>query len=185
MLLHRVGPVDLSAAAGEPYHPAFVPRSTGHHRIDNLDLYDTLYLSRDAPGAVAERFGTFPAWGDWLTDHPGGHRVRLTTFDLDADRPMLDLDHAAALVARSLKPSRVVTRNRTTTQAWAAEAFAERTWSGVAWWSYYDPDWSSCGLWCPPGEATIEGLTVSAVEDLHADHPAIITAGAFLMRTWI
>lgn len=184
MLLHRVGPVASTAVIGDPYHPGFVPRSTGLHRIDNPDLYDTLYLSREAPGAVAERFGTFPEWGDWLTDHPRGHRVRLTTFDLDDERPMLDLDDAGALVTRSLRPSRVVTRDRTTTQSWAAEAFAEGTWSGVAWWSFYDPDWSSCGLWCSPNEATIQGLTVTAVDDLHADHPAVIAAGASLLRTW-
>jgi hypothetical protein len=97
---------------------------------------------------------------------------------------MLDLDDAEAHAARSLRPSRVVTRNRTTTQAWASDAFAEGMWSGVAWWSYYDPDWSSCGLWCPPGESMIEGLTVSSVEELHARHPAVIAAGASLLRSW-
>lgn len=108
----------------------------------------------------------------------------MTTFDLADDRPMLDLDDAEALATRSLRPSRVVTRQQATTQAWAAGAFAEGMWSGVAWWSYHDPDWSSCGLWCPPSEATIEGLTVSSVEDLHADHPAVIAAGASLLRSW-
>jgi hypothetical protein len=60
--LYRVCPVDPSARPGFPYHPGFVPRSTGQHRIDNPELYDTLYVSAAATGAVAERFGIFAAW---------------------------------------------------------------------------------------------------------------------------
>ncbi|MHB1711663.1 MAG: RES domain-containing protein [Acidimicrobiales bacterium] len=184
MRLYRVCPVDPLAAEGSAYHPGFVPRSTGQHRIDNPDRYDTLYLARAAAGAVAERFGPFTHWGDWLLEHPRGFTARLVTFDLPDDRAVLDLDNAGELVARSMRPSRVVTRNRTTTQAWAARVHSEDRWAGVSWWSFYDPDWASCGLWCSPDAAIVEGLAVVDVETLRGDHPAVAEAGRSLLRHW-
>lgn len=184
MLLHRVCPVDPAARPGRPYHPAYVPASAGQHRIDDPEAYDCLYLSADAAGAVAERFAAFPDWGDWLTDHPRGFTLCLVTFELPDDRPVLDLDDAAALAARGLRPSRVVTRDRATTQAWARAAYDEGRWAGVSWWSYHDPDWTTCGLWCAPGAGAVEGLDVVGVEALHAGHPAVTEAVQTLLRAW-
>lgn len=184
MFLYRVCPVDPTASAGQPHHPAYVPASSGQHRIDDPESYDTLYLSGEPAGAVAERFGMFPQWGDWLTDHPRGFTLRLATFELPDERPVLDLDDADALRERSLRPSRVVTRDRATTQGWARGAFEEGRWAGVAWWSYHDPDWTSCGLWCTPGASTIDGLTLVAVEALAGGHPAVVEAGRSLLRVW-
>lgn len=184
MHLYRVCPVDPEAAEGSPYHPGSVPRSSGQHRIDNPDRYDTLYVALSAAGAVAERFGLFAQWGDWLLEHPRGFTAQLVTFDLSDDRPLLDLDDAGELAARAMRPSRVVTRDRTTTQAWAARAHGEDRWAGVSWWSYYDPDWTSCGLWCPPGASLIEGLSVVGVEELGGEHPAVGEAGHALLRHW-
>jgi len=182
--LYRVCPVDPAAMQGSPYHPGFVPRSTGQHRIDNPERYDTLYLAGSVAGAVAERFGTFASWGDWLLEHPRGFTARLVTFDLSDDRGVLDLDDAGELVARSLRPSRIVTRDRATTQAWAARLHGEGRWAGVSWWSFYDPDWASCALWCPPGAAVIEGLAVADVATLSGDHPAVVEASRSLLRHW-
>lgn len=184
MLLYRVCPIDSTARPASPYHPAFVPRSTGQHRIDNAERYDTLYVSGAAAGAVAERFGVFAEWGDWLLEHPRGFEVQLVTFDLSADRAVLDLDNATALAERSLRPSRVVTRNRQVTQTWAAEVHAEEQWAGISWWSYYDPDWVAGGLWCPPGDGAIPRLSVVDVEPLDRGHRAIVEAGRSLLRSW-
>lgn len=98
---------------------------------------------------------------------------------------MLDLDDADALAQRSLRPSRVVTRDRATTQRWARAAFDEAQWSGVAWWSYHDPDWMSCGLWSAVGARAIDGLTVIDRTDLSADHPAVVAASQSLLRVWV
>ncbi|MHB1534881.1 MAG: RES domain-containing protein [Acidimicrobiales bacterium] len=161
-----------------------MPRSSGQHRIDNLDRYDTLYVSATAPGAVAERFGAFREWGDWLLEHPRSFDARLVTFDLPDERPLLDLDDAHHLVERSLRPSRVVTRDRQVTQTWAVAAHDESRWAGISWWSYYNPDWASGGLWCKPGEGIIAGLDLVGVESLGAGHPAVIEAGRALLRPW-
>lgn len=184
MLLYRVCPVDPGAAVGSPYHPSFVPRSTGQHRIDHPRRYDTLYLSDSPAGAVAERYGSFATWGDWLTEHPRGFTARLATYELGDQHLVLDLDDPRVLSARSLRPSRVVTRDRQTTQRWALDVHGEGRWAGIAWWSFYNPDWSSCGLWCAPATSAIAGLTVMNTEDLHAEHPAVVEAGRSLMRTW-
>ncbi|MGH7920788.1 MAG: RES family NAD+ phosphorylase [Candidatus Dormibacteraceae bacterium] len=184
MRLYRVCPVDPTTAPRQPYHPSFVPRSSGQHRIDNAERYDTLYLSAQAPGAVAERFGTFLEWGDWLLEHPRGFNAQLVAFELDEARRVLDLDDAGTLLERSLRPSRVITRDRRTTQAWASDIHDEGRWAGVSWWSYYNPDWASCGLWCPPGEGSIRGLLVVSVEPLAARHPAVIEASQVLLRPW-
>ena len=184
MLLYRVCPVDPATGPRHPYYPSFVPRSSGQHRVDNADRYDTLYVSGAAAGAVAERFGVFADWGDWLLDHPRGFTVQLVTLSLSDDLLVLDLDDAHALIERSLRPSRVVTRDRLTTQSWAAAIYDEDRWAGVSWWSYYDPDWASCGLWCPPGDGVIPGLEVVGVEPLGAHHPAVLEAGRALVRSW-
>lgn len=184
MLLHRVGPVDPQAITGESYHPAFVPPSSGQHRIDNPTRYDVLYLSTSRAGAVAEAFGTSAEWGDFLTEHPKRFTRLLATFDLPDRLILLDLDDAGALARRSLRPSRVVTRDRTTTQDWALDAHDEGAWAGISWWSYYDPDWTSCGLWCEPGAGTIDALGLLDLESIDGDHDAVIEASAALLRAW-
>lgn len=183
MLLYRVSPVDPGAARGEPYHPGYVPASSGAHRVDNPEMYDTLYLSGSAAGAVAEAFGTMAVWGDYLTEHPRGFTRRLATFEL-TDRPVLDLDDPAALGHRSIRPARVVTRDRSTTQQWAAAAFAEGAWGGISWWSYYDPEWMSLGLWCEPSRGAIDGLDLVDTEGIGAGHPAVAAAERALLRQW-
>ncbi len=184
MRLYRVCPVDPAAARGNPYHPGFVPRSSGQHRVDNPDRYNTLYLAGSPAGAVAERFGAFAHWGDWLLEHPRGFSARLVTFDLSDDRRVLDLDNPDELAARMLRPSRVVTRDRITTQAWAARVHDEARWVGVSWWSFYNPDWTACGLWSPPDASTVEGLAVVHIETLDGEHPAVVEAGRSLLRRW-
>lgn len=133
---------------------------------------------------MAERFGAFADWGDWLVEHPRGFATRLVTFELTEDRALLNLDDPKALLERSLRPSRVVTRDRRTTQAWAGEIFEEGAWAGVSWWSYYNPDWQSCALWCEPGAGVIPGLKVVGVEQLHAGHEAVAEAERCLLRKW-
>jgi len=99
--------------------------------------------------------------------------------ELDAEEAeVLDLDDARELVRRSLRPSAVVTRERTVTQRWALAAFQEKRWAGVRWWSYYDPRWGSFGLWHS------SKLRAMQVTPLTADHPALIEAATVLARPW-
>jgi hypothetical protein len=99
--------------------------------------------------------------------------------ELDAEKvDVLDLDDARELVRRRLRPSGVVTRDRTMTQRWALDIFKEKRWAGVRWWSRYDSRWGSFGRWAL---AEVRALEVTR---LTADHPALIEAAAILSRPW-
>ena len=178
--LYRVLPYVASARAGAPGHPSYAPRSTGHNRVDNPGLYEVLYLGDSAAGAVAEAFGTLRTWDAGLLrgipSLPGSVRA-LVTYDLDDAMSVRDLDDARVLVDLELRPSQVVTRDRSVTQRWAARIFEQRTFVGVRWWSYYDPRWGSYGIW------DTTGLRVRSAEILDSvEHPAVIEAAEILCR---
>ncbi len=177
--LYRVVPYLSAATPGESGHPLFVPPSIGANRVDNPDLYDTLYVGDSASGAVAEAFGYAAQWNQGLLrgtpSLPGSVRA-LVTYDLPDLVEVCDLDDAARLLELGLKPSRVVTRDRQVTQAWARVIFDLRRYAGVRWWSYYDADWGSFGLW------DASTLVVADVQPLTVDHPAFVDAAAALVR---
>lgn len=172
--------MDPDAKPGRPYHPSYVPRSQGRYRIDSASAYDVLYLSDEPAAAIAEAFGAYQEWGEWMFEHPRGFTRRLVTFGHPGDT-ILDLDDPAELVSRGLRPSRVVTRDRDTTQAWALSIHNEAGWSGVSWWSYYSPEWTSLGLWCPPETKAIPDLTVLEVTTVDV---GLEDARTVLARTW-
>lgn len=177
--LYRVLPYLEAAKDGQPGHPAYVPHSTGASRIDNPDIYDVLYLGDDPACAVAEAFGWAPRWNAGLLrgtpSLPGSVRG-LVRYHLPDGAGLCDLDDASRLVDLGLRPSRVVTRDRTVTQDWARELYNTSEFSGVRWWSYYNPDWGSVGLW------DIAALTVTDVAILTTDHPAFVAAAAAIIR---
>jgi hypothetical protein len=180
MLVFRVFPWVEGAPRGRAGLPLFVPTPQGSGRVDNPGHYLTLYVSDAAPGAVAEAFGNHAVWTDDLVSGPPmlpGSVRALATYQLEGP-PVLDLDDCGALGPRDLRPSNVVTRERTLTQAWALLIHQESRWAGVRWWSFYDPDWGSFGVWDQGG------LKVQAVEPLRRDHPAVADAAAVLSRSW-
>lgn len=166
--LYRVITWVPGARAGHPGHPLHVPRnSQGSGRIDNPDAYGVLYASTTPDGAIAEAFGHLPAWSDAMFRVPGRGMRALAAYRLTDDR-VLDLDDPAELLARALRPSRVVTRDREVTQAWARAIFSEGRWAGVSWWSRYDARWTSAAVWAigalrASRRVTPLGLTVEAV----------------------
>jgi hypothetical protein len=100
----------------------------------------------------------------------------LARYSLEGE--ILDLDKPQHLLDRELKPSRVVTRRRDVTQAWALSVFRERRWAGVRWWGFHNPDWGSYGIWSS-GDAS-----VVSVERLTTDHAAVVRAAQALNRSW-
>jgi len=56
------------------------------------------------------------------------------------------------------------------------ELFGSGAFAGVRWWSYYDPDWGSVGLW------DITRLTVTQVDPLAVTHPAFADAAEAIVR---
>lgn len=179
MRLYRVFPWLAAAEERAPGHALFVPRPQGAGRVDNPGRYETLYLSSDPAGAVAEAFGNLRRWTPRMLLAPAlpGSVKALGTYELPDDAPIFDLDDARALAGLGLRPSQVVTRAREVTQAWALAIFEQRRWIGVRWWSYYEPRWYSYGLW-DLGEVTVE-----AVVPLSLDDPAVTETANVLNRS--
>lgn len=177
--LYRVLPYLDNAANGVPGHPLYVPASTGTNRIDNPDSYDTLYLGDGPVCAVAEAFGWAPRWNAGLLrgspSLPGSIRA-LVRYELGDDAHVCDLDDTGRLTDLGLRPSRVVTRDRDVTQAWARELYDVGQFAGVRWWSYYNPDWGSIGLW------NTTALSVTDIVELTVDHPAFVGAAVEIIR---
>lgn len=162
------------ARAGQPGHPLYVPAQQRAGRLDNSDHYRVLYLAENAMAAVAESFGSFELWTPAML----AGRF-LAVYEAPEDLPLLDLDDAAALLERRLKPSQIVTRSREVTQRWALDIFSESRHAGVRWWSYYNPDWGSIGLW------DYSRLSVAAVQELSVDSAVLQRAREVLMRSWV
>ncbi|HEV2639689.1 MAG TPA: RES domain-containing protein [Actinocrinis sp.] len=168
-LYYRVGIYSEQAQTPEDNgHPLFRWPRQGFGRIDDpLKDYLVLYLADTAEAAVAEVFGRFPEWRSALFDVPPAAppNSRRALFTYQGEPRVCDLDDGHRLVEYGLRPSRVVTRDRTVTQEWARAIYERRTpegeqeFAGLSWWSYYNPDWSSLGLWDVD-------LTVEDVEDL-------------------
>jgi hypothetical protein len=176
--LYRVFPFHADAAPEQPGGALYVPPQ-GAGRIDNPDLYSVLYLSDAAPGAIAEAFGRFPEWTPAILAGapalPGSARA-LATYETGGDLRICDLDNARRLVSLRLRPSEVVTRDYGRTRAWARGIYEQRAWAGIRWWSFYDPQWGSVGLW------NIAGLRLREVRVLRLDDPDLLTASRAIVR---
>ncbi|HXM40199.1 MAG TPA: RES domain-containing protein [Bryobacteraceae bacterium] len=168
------------AAAGkrEPGGALYVPPQGGG-RIDNPGIYSVLYLSDAAAGAIAEAFGRFPEWTPAILEgSPSlpGSIPAIARYRLAEDAPICNLDDPKQLLALGLRPSDIVGRDYTRSRAWARRIYAQNRWSGVRWWSYYDPAWSSFGLW------EVKGLTLDEVTPLRLDNPALFAASRTIVR---
>jgi hypothetical protein len=176
--LYRVFPFHADAAPDQPGGALYVPPQ-GAGRIDNPDLYSVLYLSDAAPGAIAEAFGRFPEWTPAILAGapamPGSARA-LATYEMSADLRLCDLDDAGRLVSLRLRPSEIVTRDYSKTRAWARTIYDQHTWAGIRWWSFYDSQWGSVGLW------DIAGLRLRDVRVLRLDDPDLLTASRTIVR---
>lgn len=154
-----------------------MPAQQGGGRVD-VPGRTVLYLSSAPAGAVAEVFAPLASWLPQMFVSPTQPRARrsLARYELAESAEVLDLDDAAALGSLGLRPSEVVSSDRTVTQRWAGAIAGQRRWEGVRWWSYYDPRWYSYGLW------DRRHLTVTGVEPLSLDHPAVVEAATALRR---
>lgn len=152
----------------------------GGGRIDNPASYSTLYLSDAPAGAIAEAFGRFPEWSPAILrgrpDMPGSVQA-VARYELAEPERICDLDNVAQLRDLKLRPSDIVTRDYSVSRAWALEIFRKKKWIGVRWWSYYDPRWSSFGLW------DVRKLKLQEVAPLRIDSPALREAAITIART--
>lgn len=138
-----------------------------------------LYLGDTAQGAIAEAFGRFPEWqAEMLEGSPSlpGSRHALARYRLDDAEPICNLDDPQCLLDLGLRPSDVVSRDYNKTRPWARQIHAKGKWSGVRWWSYYRPEWSSFALW------KTERLSLQELSPLALNHPAFVEAARTIMR---
>jgi hypothetical protein len=175
MTLYRVFPYDAAAPPSQPGGALYTPLGAAG-RISNPELYRELYLSSSASGALSEAFGRFDAWTQAMFAQRG-QPYALATYELPDQAAICDLDNAGRLLAYDVRPSDVVARERRLTQAWAARIHQSKKWIGIAWWSRYDSQWQSLGLW------SRRQLRVKRdPEALSLEHAAVQEAAALLPR---
>lgn len=175
MHLWRVCTWHPGAKPFEPGHPTYVPALQGQGRVDNPDHYRVTYLAESPIAAVGEAFGRVAEWSAAMLEgrkHMANSGKALARFEF-VGTP-LDLDNPDVLSARELRPSRVVTRERSVTQRWALRIWQEDAWPGVRWWSALDADWGIVALW------EQRDLRVTDVDVLTIDHPVVLEAADHL-----
>ncbi|MPZ68676.1 MAG: RES domain-containing protein [Actinobacteria bacterium] len=178
--LFRVFPWLENAKADEPGHPLHINAQQGSGRVDNPDHYLVLYASDVPVGAIGEAFGNMAIWSPGLLAGPPilpGSQRALATYEV-GETEVLDLDDPHSLVERSLRPSRVVTRERAVTQHWAMSIHSDGRWGGVRWWSYHCPEWGSFGIW------DRDRVEVSEVRPLVSEMGLVQEASLTLNRPW-
>lgn len=129
---------------------------------------------------MAERFGNLAAWTEeMLAPPPALEHCTTCLVEYESGRTAAcDIDDAHELVRLGLRPSEVVTRDRSRSQGWAESIWRERRWDGVRWWSYYGSHWGSFGLW------DTTKLRVVRVTALSRDHSAVARAATMIVRAW-
>ncbi len=137
-----------------------------------------LYAGDSPSGVCAEAFyrGVYRmTWNPkMLRPLPGGHRRVLAWYDADDATPVCVLDDPQELIDHRLRPSSVITRDYTVTQAWALDIFAQGIFAGVSWWSYCDSRSTTVGLW----DRTV--IRSHGVEELTIAHPALAEAATIV-----
>lgn len=174
-MLYRVFPF----LAGTVARPLTVPRRLqGFGRHDNPDDYTALYLAREPISAVAERIAGFrgTVLSDGVFVRPDGSRLALATLDDAAIGKLVDLDDPNLLAAEHLRPSRIATGVRPTTQA-IARGFFHAGGTGLSWWSTLEASWTNVTLFAE--RLSAEPRLVS-VELLDVAHPVVREAADFL-----
>jgi len=177
-ILHRVFPYVATAAEDEPGGAVYVPPQGGG-RLDNPGIYAILYLSDAPAGAIAEAFGRFPEWNAGVLEGTPsllGSARAMARFHLPDDAPICNLDDPALLQTLALRPSDIVSRDYTRSRAWARRIYEQGKWFGVRWWSYYDSQWASFGLW------NMSRLRLEEVKLLRLDEPALLDASRTIAR---
>ncbi len=178
MRCFRVYPHVASVARAHIGHALHRPPRQGTGRIDNPQEYLTLYAAGRPSVSVAEIFAAQPSpWDETTLYRADSRPYYLAEIEFPDERPVCNLDDPRVLLDRMLKPSSIVSRDRTRTQAWALDIFHESRWDGVSWWSFYDPDVPALGLW------NLADAAVVRTEILRVDSEPFIDAAKLLNRT--
>jgi hypothetical protein len=87
-------------------------------------------------------------------------------YQLLDDLRVLDLDDPAQLLRLGLRPTQIVIRDLTVTQAWGHRIWSEtdphtgdHVWQAVSWWSYHRPIWTVLASWVRPRRTAEPGAS--------------------------
>lgn len=178
MTLYRCFAWREAAPATEPDGPVWFPRMfQGDGRHDNPDVYGCLYLSDRPESCIVEQLAAFR--GQRLTAsllRRRGLPIALAHLELDDHRELIDLDDPAVLKRERLRPSRVATRDRGTTQPEALELYRRHTKAaGLRWWSSWEALWMNVTVF----DRAARALEVIDITPLTLEHPSLLAAADF------
>ena len=183
MILHRCFAWDARARETDPDGPLWFPRVyQGEGRHDNPDVYGCLYLSDHALSTLVEQLARFR--GQRLLPsllRRRGLPLALAHLELDDRATLIDLDDPVVLRRERLRPSRVATRQRATTQPQARRLHARHPDAdGLTWWSTYESLWMNVTVF----DRAAPRLRLVSVRPLTVDDPAVAEAADFFgLRT--
>ena len=139
MICWRAAAVDLAARDDESGGILWFPRRLqGAGRHDNPDLYGCLYVATDPVGAIAETLAPFRGSGrlDPSMLRRAGRSLYLGKLVLADGAGVVDLDDPEVLAREELRPSKVATRIRSSTQRQAARLYRSHSEAvALRWWS--------------------------------------------------
>jgi hypothetical protein len=175
VIVHRCFPLSARARADAADGPLWFPRPLqGEGRHDNPDVYGCLYLSDRPLSPVVEQLAAFR--GQRLSAamlRRRGLPLALAEIELDEDAVLIDLDDPATLRREGLRPSRVATRRRETTQPQALELYRRHAAAaGLRWWSVWESQWANITVF----DRAASALRLLRTQVLTLEHPAVIEA---------
>jgi hypothetical protein len=180
VILWRLVPWRAQAAPAQPGGALWFPRELqGLGRHDNPDRYGCLYVSHAPVSAVAEALAPFRASGTLSPEMlvRAGLPLALARLELDDRGPLVDLDDPRVLLDSGLRPSRVATRARAVTQAYAARLFDEIPDAvGLRWWSTLEASLINLTLF----DRAASHLSLADIEQLTIEHAASVEAAKLL-----
>jgi RES domain len=150
----------------------------GEGRHDAPALYGCLYVSAEPVSAVVEQLASLTGTSIEPADlFRHGNPLALGAVVLDDDAELIDLDDPSVLVLEEIRPSRVATNHRATTQAQAADLFQRHDGVvGLRWWSTFESLWPNITLF----DRAETALQVSDVQGLDVGDDVVLEAADFL-----
>lgn len=183
MDFYRVFPWDPNAKEGEIGGAFYTPRQkqgAGRHDLPHLD--GVLYCSLTAQSALAEFIQVYRGRkiGKVHLRRPDKLVTGMVHFELRNAGQLLDLDDPHVLVRFKLRPSQIMTHDRSVTRSMAETLYASGT-KGLLWPSALEASWINATLFAERCRASL--TLMSNVAPVTLDMPEIIAAAAFLNVT--
>ena len=180
MDLYRVFPWDTSAKEDKPGGVFYVARQkqgAGRHDVPHLD--GVLYCSLTAQSAVAEfiQFYRGRTIGAAHLQRPDQRIIALARFECDPRATPIDLDDPEVLVRFKIRPSQIMTHERSITQRMAEKLYASGA-SGLLWPSALESSWINASLFTNRTRRSLR--LVDPISPIHMDMPDFLDAAAFL-----